>query len=168
MNDLMKEKLEKLKVIVSEVDGIVTEHLSAIDPMGYVIFKQYYMKDFEAVNELKKTFTFVFLSSDDAVNYKVCRDRNIPFFHNKRNKKEELIKIMRRYEVTPEEVLYIGSTFSDLECIQLIPFSMCPSDSIDPVQRVVTHTLSIPSGIGVICEVYNMLSEEIARRKRME
>jgi 3-deoxy-D-manno-octulosonate 8-phosphate phosphatase KdsC-like HAD superfamily phosphatase len=61
MNDLNKESLKKIKVIVSEVDGIVTEHLSAIDPMGYVVFKQYYMKDFEAINELKKNFIFVFL-----------------------------------------------------------------------------------------------------------
>ena len=168
MNDLNKEDLKKIKVIVSEVDGIITEHLSAIDPMGYVVFKQYYMKDFEAINELKKTFIFVFLSADDAVNYKVCRDRNIPFFHGKKDKKEELVKIMRRYNVSPEEVLYIGSSFSDLECMRLVPLSVCPSDSVELIQKIAAQTLSIPSGIGVICELYNILSDEILRRKREE
>jgi len=165
MSDL-EIKLKKIKVIVSELDGVVTEHLSAIDPMGYTVFKQYCMKDFEAVNELKKEFIFVFLSSDEAINFKVCRDRNIPFYYDKRNKKDALIKIMRRYDTSPEEILYIGSTFSDLESMRMIPCSFCPSDSVAPIGEVATHILSNPSGIGVICEVYEFLSGEIARRNR--
>ena len=166
MNETNDEMFEKVKVIVSEIDGIVTEHLSAVDPMGYTVLKHYCMKDFEAVNELKKTFTFVFLSSDDLINYKVCRDRNIPFYHSKKRKKEELIKIMRRYEVTPEEVLYIGNTFSDVECMRMIPFSLCPTDAVLPIRKIATKILTIPSGIGVLCEIYEFLYNEIIRRKR--
>lgn len=162
----LEEKLKRIKLIVSEIDGVVTEDLSAMDTMGYVIFKQYYMKDFAAINELKKTFIFVFTSADDVVNFKVCRDRNIPFFFAKRDKKEELVKIMQRYEVTPEEILYIGSTFSDVGCMQTIPLSVCPSDSVFSVLNLATHILRNPSGMGVLCEVYEWLQPEMLRRIR--
>lgn len=160
------EELKRIKIIVSELDGIVTEHLSAIDPMGFTVFKQYYMKDFEAVNELKKGFTFVFISSDESINYKVCRDRNIPFYYDKRRKKDALIKIMRKYDVSPEDVLYMGSTFSDLENMRMIPCSFCPSDSVTLIKEIAMHVLSNPSGIGVLCELHDVLYSEILRRNR--
>ena len=51
-----KEKemyFDNIKVIVSEIDGIVTEHLSGIGEMGITMFKQYYIKDFDAINQIK-------------------------------------------------------------------------------------------------------------------
>ena len=73
---------------------------------------------------------------------------------------------MRNYSVTPDDVLYIGNTFSDLENMRMIPFSFCPSDSVLPIREIATHILSIPSGIGVLCEVYEVLYSEILRRNR--
>lgn len=158
--------MKDLKLIVSEIDGIVTEHLSYYDELGCRL-KGYYMKDFEAINELKKHFTFVFVSSDNNMSYNLCRNKNIPFYYAKRSKLSSLKQIMYNYNVTPEEVLYIGSSFSDLGCIKLIPFSMCPYDAIAEVKQIATP-LSALSGTGVLCEVYSYLKEEIMRKTREE
>ena len=166
---LFEEKCEKLKVIVSEIDGIITEHLSPIDEMGNVLFKQYYMKDFEAVYELKKTFIFVFLTADNAINYNLARKKNIPLFWSKtKNKRMELNKILQKYGASPEEIMYIGCSFSDLESIEFIPFSVCPADAISDVQIKSYITLSTVGGCGVLCEVYELLNSEIIRRKRLD
>ena len=76
-----------IKIVVSEIDGIITEHLTAIGELNTVMFKQFYMKDFEAINRIKKDWGFVFLSSDASVNMTLCRKRNIPFYHAERSKK---------------------------------------------------------------------------------
>ena len=155
-----KEELQKVKIIISEVDGVITENLSYIDSMGNTILKGFYTRDFEAINLLKKTFKFVFVSSDNYVSKAVCEKRNIPFFWAKKKKKDTLVEIFRRYQVSPEEVLYIGCNFSDLECLNLIPLSMCPCDATAEVKDRSSHNLNSFGGCGVISEVYEFLKKE--------
>lgn len=164
---MFKEWCLKIKVIVSEVDGVITEDLSYVDELGNIPFKGFYRKDFEVINKLRKTFTFVFLSSDNSVSYHLCRRKNIPFYHAPKDKKEVLIRIMQRYGVTPDEVVYIGSSFSDLRCIQMVPFSLCPVDAVSDIKTVCYHVLESYGGGGVLCEVYDLLKYEIIRRKSL-
>lgn len=165
METVFSEWCSKIKIIVSEIDGIVTDHKVYIDELGNVPFKSYHMGDFEIINELKKTFTFIFLSSDNSISYHLCRRRSIPFFYAPKDKKEGLIRVMRRYNVAPEEIVYIGCSLSDLNCVKLIPFSLCPSDAVNNVKEVSYYVLESYGGEGVLCEVYGVLKPEIAKRR---
>ena len=107
--------LSKIKFVISEIDGIVTEHLSGIGEMGVTMFKQYYMKDFEAINLIKKDWGFAFLSSDPAVSLSTCKKKNIPFFYAERNKREVYNMLLNRYNLTPDNVLYVAGSYSDIE-----------------------------------------------------
>jgi 3-deoxy-D-manno-octulosonate 8-phosphate phosphatase KdsC-like HAD superfamily phosphatase len=159
--------LEKIKVIVSEIDGIVTEDMVPIDELGNVPFKIYNVKDFEAVNELRKHFKFVFISSDPAVNYNLCRKKNIPFFYD-RKKKNALVAIMKKYSVVPDEMLYIGNKLSDIECMQQIPLSFCTEDSPGVIKNLASYVSHVYGGAGVLCDIYEKLMPEINRRTRLD
>jgi len=161
-----EEKCSKLKIIVSEIDGIITEHLSPIDELGNTLFKQYYMKDFEAINELKKSFVFVFLSKDNTINYHLCKKRNIPFFYDPKSKREKLIEIIRRYGMTAENVLYVGCSYSDIENINMAEISACPEDSVKTVKQAVDCILPVYGGAGVLCELYEILKPVIINIKK--
>jgi YrbI family 3-deoxy-D-manno-octulosonate 8-phosphate phosphatase len=160
----LEEKLSKLKVIISGVDGILNSGEHPIDELGNVPFKVFNFKDFEAINELKKYFKIVFISADNKVSFHLFRNRNIPFFYNNKDKKVEVSKILRRYSVTPEEVMYMGCTFSDLKCMNMIPFSVCTEDAISDVKNVSSSVLPIYGGMGVFCTLYDLLKPEIKRR----
>lgn len=160
-------KLEDIKLIVSEVDGIITEGLVSYDELQNVPFKTFYMKDFEAINEIRKTIPFVFLSSDNSITYNLMRNKNIPFFWAPKDKKDKLLEIMKRYKVySAEEVLFIGSTYSDLECVKMIPLSLCPTDAVTEVKLIASTVLASISGMGVLTEVHDLLKGEIHRRKQ--
>ena len=161
---MMNDSIKKLKIVVSEVDGIITEGLVPYDELQNVPFKNYFMKDFEAINEIKKGFPFVFLSSDNSISYNLMRKKSIPFFWSPKNKKDKLVEILNRYNVSPEEVLYVGSTYSDIECVQLIPLSFCPADAVADIKHIASHQLASISGMGVLSEVHDILKNEIARR----
>ena len=53
---------KEIKVIVSEIDGIITEDLAGIGEFNITMFKQFYLKDFEAINLIKKYWNVVFVS----------------------------------------------------------------------------------------------------------
>jgi len=162
-----EEQSKKIKMIAFDLDGVVTEGLVGYGEMGIPLFKQYNVKDLEAVNELKKFFTIVVVSADNSINYHLCRAKNIPFFHNSRSKKEALSKAMMRYGVTPEEVVYIGHSFSDIENCKMIPFSLCPSDAVGEL-RPFCHVLDCFAGYGAVPEVYELLKSEIIRRQTLD
>lgn len=153
----LKQRCKDIKIIVSEVDGIITEGITAFDVMGNVIFKEFCMKDFEAINQLKKTFKFVFISTDEYVNYSVCRDKNVPFFHAPKDKKKILVDIMRRYNVTPENILYVGCSYTDIENIKMSQVTFCPNDAPDSIKSITDYSLATFGGGGVICELYELL-----------
>ena len=157
-----------IKLIVSEMDGVVTEHLAGIGEMNITMFKQFYMKDFEAINLIKKNYGFVFLSSDAAINMSLCKRKNLAFFHAERSKKKTFGHILNRYNVTPDNILYIGSSYSDVECMRMCSKSMCPEDAVSQVKNIADHVVPMYGGAGILCYIYDILMEDLIKRRREE
>ena len=171
-------KYEKIKMIVSEIDGTITEHMNPIDELGNTPFKTYYMKDFEAINELKKHFKFAFVSSDNAISYHLCQRKNIPFFWASKNskwstKRDCLAEIRVRYGVDLDEILYVGCQYSDIECANMAGACVCPVDAPRKIKEISYATGDVLEntfgGTGVICVLLDeVLYEEINMRLRGE
>lgn len=160
------EKLENLKIIISEVDGVITDGSFPLDELGHVLFKQFCFKDFEAINELKKHFKVVFISNNPHISYNTMRAKSIPFYFEK-DKKTSLSAALRRYSFKPDEALYIGVSHSDVPCIQTIPFSVCPEDAVPEIINMVDSVLPIYGGYGVFSYVLELLRPEILRRIKL-
>ena len=155
------EELNKIKLIVSEIDGVITTGERPEDEMGHVLYKVYQTKDFSAINELKKKFKFVFLSDDNHVNYNMCKRRNIPFFwaKNEKEKYDKLVEILRRYSCTPEDAIYIGSKISDVKCCQMIPKSFCPDDAGHYLKEICWAEFTTIGGAGIMPELLYLLTK---------
>ena len=160
--------LSNIKLVISEVDGIITEGLVGLGEMDLTMFKQFYMKDFEAINLIKKGWGFTFLSSDAAISLSLCRKRNIPFYHSERSKIEIYRRIVQRFSITPDNVLYVGGSYSDIECMQASGISMCPEDAVPQVKNTVDHVIPIYGGAGVLCYVCEVLHGFKLRKNREE
>lgn len=159
---------DDIKLVVSEVDGIITEHLIAFGEINTVMFKQFYMKDFEAINLIKKDWGFAFLSADANISLSLCKKRNIPFFFAEKSKREVYNQILQRYSLTPDNILYIGSSYSDINCIQMSGISMCPEDAVPQVKAMVDHVIPVYSGTGILCYVYELLNDFKLNKNRGE
>ena len=158
------------RLIVSEMDGVITDGTYAEDEIGNVLYKVYQSKDFDAINELKKNFKFVFLSSDNRINYNMCHRRNIPFYwgKNEDEKYSKLIEILRRYSYTPDEVIYLASTISDRKCIQLIPESLCPEDAGEYLKNICFASFIKNGGEGIFVELLSLLQDRIKNIRNSE
>jgi 3-deoxy-D-manno-octulosonate 8-phosphate phosphatase (KDO 8-P phosphatase) len=161
---VLEVDLRKISFVLSEMDGVVTEHMSGIGEIGITLFKSYYMKDFEAINLIKRDFGFAFLSKEAEINMSLCKKKNIPFFFAERNKEELYKKILMRYNLSVENVLYVGSSYSDIECMRRSGLSVCPEDAVVPVKLSADHIVSEIGGTGVLCAIYELLRPEIQNR----
>lgn len=160
-----EELCSKIQIIVSEVDGIITDGYTTVTESGMPLFKFFCLKDFEAINQIKRHFKFIFLSADNYINHNLMRSKNVAFYWAKTDKQKKLLEIIKRYEIKPENILYIGATYSDVECMRVVPFSICTNDAVSDVKEIAYDVLPIAAGEGVLCSVYNMLKSEIKLRK---
>ena len=137
-----------IKMIVSEIDGVITSGISQIDNVGLTLFKDFYLGDFEAINKLKSDYQFVFLSSDNNVNYNLCSRKHIPFYWAPKNKRDTLLEVLRYYNYSAEETLYIGSFISDITCMNMIPLSFCTNPILG------FKNFKAAPGKGILTELY--------------
>jgi 3-deoxy-D-manno-octulosonate 8-phosphate phosphatase KdsC-like HAD superfamily phosphatase len=150
-----------VRLIISEIDGVITTGERPEDEMGHILYKVYQSKDFSAINELKKNFKFVFLSDDNHVNYNMCKRKNIPFFwaRNGKEKYDKLVDILRRYGCTPDETIYIGSKISDVRCCQMMPKSFCPEDAGHYLKEICWAEFVTRGGFGIMPELLYLLTK---------
>jgi len=55
--------------------------------------------------------------------------------------------------------LYVGSAYSDIECIRLSGISMCPEDSVAQVRKEASHIIPVYSGNGVLSYLYDFIEK---------
>jgi 3-deoxy-D-manno-octulosonate 8-phosphate phosphatase KdsC-like HAD superfamily phosphatase len=106
----------------------------------------------------------VFIAADNKINYNLFRNKNIPFYYEPKNKKQALLQVFKRYSVSPDNVMYIGSNYSDLECMRQIPISVCAEDAVPELKNIAALKLPIYGGDGVFAMLYEYLKPEIQRR----
>ena len=122
------------KLLILDVDGVLTTGCKTYDLEGNVISKEFNDKDFTAIKRFKeKGLKVCFLTADDRVNRIVAKNRNIDFYYvremTKKNKVETLPYLTSKYKVTLDEIAYIGDDINDLEVLQAVGLSCMPSSS---------------------------------------
>jgi 3-deoxy-D-manno-octulosonate 8-phosphate phosphatase KdsC-like HAD superfamily phosphatase len=98
----------------------------------------------------------------------LAKKKNLAFFHAERDKKNVYNKLLRKYNLTADNILYVASSYSDIECLRMSGVSMCPEDAVPQVKNTVQHVIPIYSGNGVLCYIYELLNNYKLNHNREE
>jgi YrbI family 3-deoxy-D-manno-octulosonate 8-phosphate phosphatase len=153
--ELWNKKLEKIKLLILDVDGVMTDGGMYYTENGDQI-KKYNTKDGMAIQHLvKNEFQVAIISSGfksemvksraDLLGIQRCyvgRDRKI----------EVLNKYCEELNITLENVAIIGDDVNDMEIIKQVGFSASPSDAMNTVKSQVDVVLTKKGGEGCVRE----------------
>ena len=109
------------KLLILDVDGVLTTGLKTYDIHGSVISKTFGDRDFTAIKEfICAGVETIFLSGDQQVNSAVAKNRGIPFFYSRResgqlSKADCAIEILDKYKIGIEETIFVGDDLFDAE-----------------------------------------------------
>ena len=153
--ELWKKKLEKIKLLILDVDGVMTDGGMYFTENGDQI-KKYNTKDGMAILHLTKNkFQVAIISSGfksemvktraDLLGIQRCYVGRDP-------KIEVLNKYCEELKITLENVAIIGDDVNDMEIIKKVGFSASPSDAVNSVKSQVDVVLNKKGGEGCVRE----------------
>ena len=164
---ITKEMVDKIKVIVMDVDGTLTDGKIYMGVDGEVM-KAFDIKDGHAIYNFKNygIIPAVITGRTSKIVENRCRELKIEHLYqgvsNKAEKLEELLDKLGKAdgrEYTFENVAYAGDDLIDLGCMTKCAIAICPADAVDEV-KAVSHLVSVHNGgNGVVREFYDLVKK---------
>lgn len=143
--------LEKIKVFVFDIDGVLTDGSLSLLPDGTQMRSMNVKDGFGIQYALKQGYQIVVISKGNSKE-SVQRLRLLGVQHvyiNINHKLELLDKILNELDYSLDECVYIGDDIPDLDCINVVGFSACPLDAVEEVKSRVDYIIPVEGGKGV-------------------
>ena len=131
----MNKDLSKIKLIVLDVDGTLTDGGVYIDSNG-VETKKFNIKDGAGIVLAEKAgIEFMILTGRKSYCVeKRAEELKIKYvFQGIMDKLKYLNNFLQEHDLSPEQVAYMGDDVNDLECMQYVGFTACPADAVKKV-----------------------------------
>jgi YrbI family 3-deoxy-D-manno-octulosonate 8-phosphate phosphatase len=153
--DLWGKKAEKIKLLIMDVDGVMTDGGMFITERGDHI-KKYNTKDGMAIQYLKKHGIEPAIISSGFMPEMVkerAKMLNIEKCYIGRDPKMVVLKqFCEDLGITKDQVAIIGDDINDLAMIKVCGLTACPSDAVNTIKSNVDIILSKKGGEGCIRE----------------
>ncbi len=168
---MLNEKLSRIKLILTDCDGVLTDGGVYYGETGEE-FKKFDIRDGMGVERLRNfanVTTGIITGELSPSVIKRAEKLKITELHMGVKDKPAVFKeILSRLELQAEEVAYIGDDTNDLEVIKLAGVSACPADAVSFVKAVADITCDAKGGAGCFREFAEMIiaSHQTAKVKQ--
>ncbi len=155
------------KLLILDVDGVLTTGLKTYDINGSVISKTFGDRDFTAIKQfICAGIETIFLSGDQQVNSAVANNRGIPFFYSRRDsgqlsKSDCAKEILEIYKVKIDNIIFVGDDLFDVEMRSFCKFMACPSNSHYLMKENADLILNTASGHGCVQELFEYMVSKL-------
>ncbi|MDO4430972.1 MAG: HAD family hydrolase [Lonepinella koalarum] len=155
----MQEKLKKIKFVITDVDGVLTDGLLHYDANGEAI-KSFHVRDGLGVKMLMEQGIQVAVLSgrSSPILQKRIQDLGIKLaFLGKLEKESACLELIRQAGVSAEETAYIGDDSVDLPAFATCGLSFAVADAADYVKKHADYVLTLGGGKGAFREMSDMI-----------
>ena len=154
----IKEKCKKIKLVLSDVDGVLTDGGMFYSEHGEEI-KKFNTRDGMGIELLKKNdIDTIFITKE---NSKISKSRakklNVKIFLGIQNKEKKLKDISEMYKIEPQSIAYIGDDVNDLPIMKLIGFSATPNDGVSEIKKIADYICKNNGGNGAFREFADLI-----------
>ncbi|MBP9668968.1 MAG: HAD hydrolase family protein [Candidatus Pacebacteria bacterium] len=156
----MKKKLKKIKIVVSDVDGVLTD--GKIYLGGGEELKSFWSKDAPRTAVLLRSGIplVLFTARKCSAVERRAGELKVDLIYKQaiNDTGKDLFDVLgEKYKVQPEEVLYIGDDWSDLYCMHKAGVAVTPADGSRENKKVADIVTNATGGHGVIAEVAEII-----------
>jgi 3-deoxy-D-manno-octulosonate 8-phosphate phosphatase (KDO 8-P phosphatase) len=157
----LKEKASKIKLLVFDVDGVMTDGSITYDENG-IDYKTFNAKDGHGLAKMVRNgyMTAVITGRRNGTVDRRAEDlRFTEVYQGVKNKLPILEGIMQKYELSFDEVSYMGDDEPDIPILEKVGISACPSDAVENVKKICNFVSTKEGGKGAVRELCDFVFE---------
>lgn len=159
MEEIILEKAKKIKLLLLDVDGVLTDGRIVYDSQGRDM-KFFDVHDGLGVYLLKKAGipTILITAKGSKAIRPRARDMRVKaVFANISPKSAVLDKILKRYKVSPDEICFAGDDLVDLCLIKKVGFAVAVFNACREIKQVSHYITLREGGRGAVREVAELI-----------
>ena len=163
---LLKQKLisatvraSQVKTLVLDVDGTLTDAGMYYGPDCEAL-KKFNTRDAHGLQLLReKGISVCVISTEDspAVAARMRKLRIDEYYPGVQNKLPLLLELAKRWDISLQNIGYIGDDLSDLKCLSRVGSAFCPADAVTEVLQQAHYICERPGGHGAVREVCDLI-----------
>lgn len=161
METKLQKKCKKIKIVLTDVDGVLTDGGMYYSDKGEIM-KKFHVRDGMAVTLLNKNNipTIIVTKEKTKIVRQWANKMNINKVHDGIVRKELVIDdICKNYNVTQNEIAFIGDDVNDLELMSIVGFSATPKDGIKQAKKIADYVCESNGGQGAFNEFAHLILE---------
>ena len=159
------KKCKKIKLILTDVDGVLTDGCMYYSSSGEEL-KKFHTRDGMAVELLlQKNIKTIIITKEKSkiVTSRAKKIKVFKVYSGIKQKDKILNQICTKFKVTPDETTFIGDDVNDEKIMKLVGLSFAPSDATQTIKNIADIITNTEGGQGVLREVTDkiLLSQSI-------
>ena len=155
----IKKKLKKIRLVITDVDGVLTDGGIFYSKNGEFL-KKFNTRDSMGMELLLNCgIKTVMLTRENSeiVKKRAKKIKIAELYSNVADKKSILPKILKNYNVRIDEIAYIGDDINDLEIMRSIGFAATPNDGNIEVKKISNYICKMKGGEGAFREIADLI-----------
>lgn len=155
----LKYKASKIKALVFDVDGVMTDGSLTFDENG-VEYKTFNAKDGQGiVMATRAGFVTAIITArtNGTVRHRFNNLGMTKLYEGQKNKALALADLMEEYKLNLEEIAYMGDDLPDLCILEKVGLPCAPADAVDEVLQTAQFISSKNGGRGAVRELCNFI-----------
>lgn len=158
----MKNNLNEIKLLILDIDGVLTDGTKVYDEQHKVLSKKFFCKDFTAIKRFIAAGVKVVMLSGDNFNRTMAEKRNIDFYCSRNedlslDKSRFIETFETTYGISRNHMAFVGDDYFDLSMFTALSYTICPADAPEIIKQHAWLQLKQTGGNGVIVELYDVL-----------
>lgn len=153
--------LEKIELLVLDVDGVLTDGSIYCSENGEEMlrFSRIDGKGIERFREQNRKI-IVISSEDSNIVRKRLEKLNIDYFLGIKDKLKTLRSYLKKHDISIARVAFMGDDVQDLEVMNSVAFSFCPSDAQESIKKNSKWICKNKGGRGAVREAIELILED--------
>lgn len=155
----LNEKLSKVKILVMDVDGTLTDSAMYYSPEGDML-KRFSTRDGMGITLLHKNGIKTAIITSENSPIVSARAKKLQIEHvflGCRNKTEAFKELGESLGITCDEMAYMGDDVNDYHVLQLAGTSACPSDATTAIRDICDYICTTKGGNGAVREFCELI-----------
>ncbi len=155
----MEAKLAKIKLLLLDVDGVLTDGRIIYDNQGNEL-KAFDVKDGHGLKLLQRAGIKIGIITGRSSEVVSRRAKELGIeilYQGALHKLEPYLEILAEQGLTDERIAYVGDDVVDLPILRRVGFSATVADAVSDVFPFVDYVASRPGGCGAVREICDLL-----------